>query len=93
MAQETRRRQNEFLASHKKTVPPAGTELDPIPAVNYEMPPLDEDMFHGIEDFGVYMEPPPADDDDEAGDDDEEGSRDDDDARDSDGDRVPSDDF
>jgi hypothetical protein len=51
MSQETYRRQNEFLAARGSVVPPIGTELDVVPYVNYVMPPLDEDMFHGFEDF------------------------------------------
>jgi hypothetical protein len=51
MSQETRRRQNDFLAARGSEVPPIGPELDPVPYVNYVMPPLDEDMFSGFEDF------------------------------------------
>jgi hypothetical protein len=52
MSQETRRRQNDFLAARGGAVPPVGRELDPVSYVNYVMPPLDEDMFTGYEDFG-----------------------------------------
>jgi hypothetical protein len=51
MSQETRRRQNDFLATRGSEVPPVGPELDLVPYVNYVMPPLDEDMFTGYEDF------------------------------------------
>jgi hypothetical protein len=51
MSQETRRRQNDFLAARGSEVPPVGPELDPVLYVNYFMPPLDEDMFTSYEDF------------------------------------------
>jgi hypothetical protein len=57
MSQETQRRQNEFLAARGSAVPPVGTELDPVPYVNFVMPPLDDAMFAGVEDFGDF-EPP-----------------------------------
>jgi hypothetical protein len=57
MSQETRRRQNEFLAARGSAVPPVGTELDAVPYVNFIMPPLDDDMFAGVEDFRDF-EPP-----------------------------------
>jgi hypothetical protein len=57
MSQETRKRQNDFLAARGSVVPPVGTELDPVPYVNFFMPPLDDDMFAGVEDF-VAFEPP-----------------------------------
>jgi hypothetical protein len=59
MSQETRRRQNEFLAARGSVVPPVGTELNPVPYVNYVMPPLDDDMFAGVDDFGDFEPPPP----------------------------------
>jgi hypothetical protein len=57
MSQETRNRQNDLLAARGGTVPPIRTELDPVPYVNYVMPPLDDDMFTGVEDFEDF-EPP-----------------------------------
>jgi hypothetical protein len=85
MSQETRRRQNEFLAARGSVVPPVGNELNPVPYVNYVMLPLDDDMFAGVDDFGDFeppSEPEDADDDEGAhGEDDREGSP------------VPSDDF
>jgi hypothetical protein len=85
MSQETRMRQNEFLAARGSVVPPIGNELNPVPYVNYVMPPLDDDMFAGVDDFGDFeppSEPEDADDDEGAhGEDDREGSP------------VPSDDF
>ena len=71
LSQETCRRQNEYLAAHGRTVPPVGAELDPIPRPNFQMPPLDEDIFHGIENFGGFVPPPAAGDDED--DDDEDG--------------------
>jgi hypothetical protein len=35
MSQETRKRQNDFLAARGSVVPPVGTELDPVPYVNF----------------------------------------------------------
>jgi hypothetical protein len=57
MSQETRRRQNDFLAARGSAVPPVGTELDAVPYVNFVMPPLDDDMFVGVEDVEDF-EPP-----------------------------------
>jgi hypothetical protein len=45
MSQDTRIRQNEFFASKNYTYPPPGPELNPVPMVNYVMPPLDDEMF------------------------------------------------
>jgi hypothetical protein len=85
MSQETRRRQNEFLATRGSVVPSIGNELNPVPYVNHVMPPLDDDMFAGVEDFEDF-EPPSkpedaADDEGADGEEDPEGSP------------VPSDDF
>jgi hypothetical protein len=85
MSQETRKRQNEFLAARGGAVPPIGRELDPVPYVNYVMPPLDDDMFAGVEDFEDFEPPSEPEDADDAegagGEDDPEASP------------VPSDDF
>jgi hypothetical protein len=54
MSQETRKRQNEFVAARGGVVPPIGNELTPVPYVNFVMPPLDDDMFAGFEDFGDF---------------------------------------
>jgi hypothetical protein len=85
MSQETQRRQNEFLAARGSVVPPVGNELNPVPYVNYVMPPLDDDIFAGVDDFGDFeppSEPEDADNDEGAdGEDDRKGSP------------VPSDDF
>ena len=43
--QETRRRQNEFMAARNHVVPPPGPELDPVVAPSWEMPPIDDNMF------------------------------------------------
>jgi hypothetical protein len=83
MSQETRRRQNEFLAARGSAVPPIGHELDPVPYINYVMQPLDDEMFAGAADFGDFEPPSEPEDDAEGagGEDDPEGSP------------VPSDDF
>jgi hypothetical protein len=57
MSQETRKRQNDFLAARGGAVPPIGTKLDPVLYVNYVMPPLDDDMFTGVEDFEDFDPP------------------------------------
>jgi hypothetical protein len=78
MSQETRKRQNNFLAARGGAVPPIGIELDPVPYVNFVMPPLDDDMFTGVEDledFEPPSEPEDADEDEGArAEDDREGS-------------------
>ncbi|KAK1667193.1 hypothetical protein QYE76_055352 [Lolium multiflorum] len=38
--QETRRRQNEFMATRNAPVPPSGPEMAPVVAPQWEMPPL-----------------------------------------------------
>jgi hypothetical protein len=60
MSQETRKRQNDFKAARGGVVPPVGTKLDPVPYVNFVMPPLDDDMVVGVEDFEDFedFEPP-----------------------------------
>jgi hypothetical protein len=85
MSQETWRRQNEFLATRGSAVPPVGTELDAVPYVNFVMPPLDDDMFAGVEDFGDF-EPPSEP---ESADGDEDAHREED----REGSPVPSEDF
>jgi hypothetical protein len=47
MSQDTRVRQNEFFASKNYACPPPGPELNPVPYVNYVMPPIDDEMFYG----------------------------------------------
>jgi hypothetical protein len=74
--QETRRRQNEFMATRNVPVPPPGPELEPVHAPNWEMPLLSDEMFQNFDPslyFGVPRAPP-ADDDDEE----DEGNEDDD---------------
>ena len=56
LAQGTRRRHNEFLASKNLPVPPDGPEMDPVPYVNYEMPPICDEMFQGF-DFRQFVPP------------------------------------
>ncbi|KAK1685797.1 hypothetical protein QYE76_046645 [Lolium multiflorum] len=71
MTQETRRRQNEYMATRNITVPPPGPELEPVHAPNWEMPPLTDQMFQNFDPtwYGFGGPPPPqparTDDDDE----------------------------
>jgi hypothetical protein len=88
MSQETRRRQNEFLAARGSAVPPVGHELEPVPYVNYVMPPLDDDMFAGLEGYEDFEDFEPPSEPEDA--DEEEGADGEDDPEDS---PVPSDDF
>jgi hypothetical protein len=85
MSQETWKRQNNFLAARGGAVPPVGTELDPVTYVNYVMPPLDDDMFAGVEDFEDFE--PPSEPEDTDGDEGACGEEE------RDGSPVPSDDF
>ncbi|KAK1693442.1 hypothetical protein QYE76_010139 [Lolium multiflorum] len=79
--QETRRRQNEFLAARNAHVPPSGPEMEPLVAPAWEMPPITNEM--------PARAPADADDDDEENDgDDDDDDEDDDDER--DGDNSPS---
>jgi hypothetical protein len=77
MSQETCRRQNELLAARGSVVPPIGTELDAVPYVNYVMLPLDEDMFHGFENFVLspHVSDDVDEDEDDANVDEEDGSQ------------------
>jgi hypothetical protein len=86
MSQETQRRQNEFLAARGSAVPPIGPELNPVSYVNYVMPPLDDDMFASVDDFGDFE--PPSELEDAAGDEGDHG-----DEEDREGSPVLSDDF
>ncbi|KAK1684352.1 hypothetical protein QYE76_045200 [Lolium multiflorum] len=95
MTQETRRRQNEFMASRNHPVPPPGPEMEPVVAPQWEMPLLTDEMLQNF-DYSVYAHgalptrmarapSPTADDaaedaDENAGDDDDDAA--DDDARD-----------
>ncbi|KAK1609721.1 hypothetical protein QYE76_033394 [Lolium multiflorum] len=49
MTQETRRRQNEYMATRNITFPPPGPELEPVHAPNWEMPPLTDQMFQNFD--------------------------------------------
>ncbi|KAK1686395.1 hypothetical protein QYE76_047243 [Lolium multiflorum] len=72
--QETRRRQNEFMATRNVTVPPPGPELAPVAAPQWEMPSITDEMIQNF-DLSMYAHgglpprtartptPPPADDD------------------------------
>ncbi|KAK1664145.1 hypothetical protein QYE76_052304 [Lolium multiflorum] len=78
--QETRRRQNEFMATRNVPVPPPGPELAPVVAPQWEMPPITDEMIQNF-DFSMYAHgglpprtartPTPADDGDGDGDEDE----------------------
>ncbi|KAK1677131.1 hypothetical protein QYE76_037979 [Lolium multiflorum] len=47
--QETRRRQNEFMAARNHPVPPPGPELEPVVAPTWAMPPIDDNMFQNFD--------------------------------------------
>ncbi|KAK1620663.1 hypothetical protein QYE76_026180 [Lolium multiflorum] len=57
--QETRRRQNEFMASRNAPVPPPGAELEPVHAPNWEMPLLSDEMFQNFDPSLYFGAPPP----------------------------------
>ncbi|KAK1683958.1 hypothetical protein QYE76_044806 [Lolium multiflorum] len=61
MTQETRRRQNEYMATRNITFPPPGPELEPVHAPNWEMPPLTDQMFQNFDPtwYG-FGGPPPS---------------------------------
>jgi hypothetical protein len=92
--QETRRRQNEFMAARNVPIPPPGPELEPVHAPNWEMPLLSDEMFQNFDPslyFGGptprFAHAPPADDDDEEDDNgNEDDDEEDDDEEDDDGD-------
>ncbi|KAK1648250.1 hypothetical protein QYE76_066055 [Lolium multiflorum] len=93
--QETRRRQNEFMATRNAPVPPPGPELEPVHAPNWEMPLLSDEMFQNFDPSLYFGGPPPrparaptadADDEEDEGDEDDNGEDDDEEADDEDGD-------
>ncbi|KAK1649002.1 hypothetical protein QYE76_066807 [Lolium multiflorum] len=47
--QETRRRQNEFMAARNHVVPPPGPELEHVVAPTWEMPSIDDNMFQNFD--------------------------------------------
>ena len=51
--QETRRRQNEFMAERNHVVPPPGPEMAAVVAPDWEMPPIKDAMFQNL-DFSLY---------------------------------------
>jgi hypothetical protein len=58
MSQDTRARQNEFFASKNYPFPPPGPEMNLVPFVNYEMPPVTDEMFYGYPiPLGGYTRP------------------------------------
>jgi hypothetical protein len=88
--QETRRRQNEFMATRNAPVPPPGPELEPVHAPNWEMPLLSDELFQNFDpSLYTYGGPPPrparaptADEDDEEDEGDEDDNGEDDDGED-----------
>ncbi|KAK1627969.1 hypothetical protein QYE76_002284 [Lolium multiflorum] len=52
--QETRRRQNEFMATRNVTVPPPGPELAPVAAPQWEMPSITDEMIQNF-DFSMQL--------------------------------------
>ncbi|KAK1679320.1 hypothetical protein QYE76_040168 [Lolium multiflorum] len=51
--QETRRRQNEFMATRNAPVPPSGPEMEPVVATQWEMPQITDEMIQNF-DFSMY---------------------------------------
>jgi hypothetical protein len=49
LSQENRRQHNAFLTERGRPVPDLGNALALVPYVNFEKPPLDEDMFRGFD--------------------------------------------
>ncbi|KAK1663522.1 hypothetical protein QYE76_051681 [Lolium multiflorum] len=47
--QDTRRRQNEFMAARNHLVPTPGPKLEPVVAPTWEMPPIDDAMFQNFD--------------------------------------------
>jgi hypothetical protein len=47
--QETRRRQNDFMAARNAPVPPSGPEMEPVHAPNLEMPPITDEMLQNFD--------------------------------------------
>ncbi|KAK1607699.1 hypothetical protein QYE76_031372 [Lolium multiflorum] len=46
--QETRRRQNEFMATRNAPVPPPGPEMEPV-VPTWQMPPIDDEMLQNFD--------------------------------------------
>ncbi|KAK1617106.1 hypothetical protein QYE76_022623 [Lolium multiflorum] len=51
--QETRRRQNEFMAARNHLVPPSGPDMEPVVAPAWEMPPITDEMLKNF-DLSMY---------------------------------------
>lgn len=49
LSQENKRQQNSFLAEHGRPVQDLGNALAPVPYINFEKSPLDDDMFRGFD--------------------------------------------
>jgi Flp pilus assembly protein TadB len=47
--QETRRRQNTFMAKRNHHVPTDGPEMEPVTAPNWEMPSIEDPMLQNID--------------------------------------------
>ncbi|KAK1649180.1 hypothetical protein QYE76_066985 [Lolium multiflorum] len=59
--QETRRRQNEFMAARNHPVPPPGPEMELVVAPTWEMPPINDEMLQNF-DLSLFAHggaPPP----------------------------------
>jgi hypothetical protein len=51
--QETRRRQNDFMAARNTHVPPPAPKMEPVYAPTWEMPPIDDEMLQNF-DLSMY---------------------------------------
>ncbi|KAK1646456.1 hypothetical protein QYE76_064261 [Lolium multiflorum] len=98
--QETRRRQNEFMATRNVPVPPPGPELEPVHEPNWEMPLLSDEMFQNFDPSLYFGAPPPrparaphADTEDEEDEGDEDDNGEDEEEEDDDEDGDDNDDF
>ncbi|KAK1668757.1 hypothetical protein QYE76_056916 [Lolium multiflorum] len=59
LSQETRRRQNGFMAERNHNVPPPGPEMELVVAPTWEMPPIDDEMLQNFSLFAHGGAPPP----------------------------------
>jgi hypothetical protein len=74
LSQETRRCQNEHFRSRNIHTPEDGPEMTEVPYVNFEMPPIDDAMFFGLDPaaYGASSSAAQGEDDDEDEGEDEE---------------------
>jgi hypothetical protein len=93
ISQESRRRQNEQMRARNLPVPDHDPSLEPIPYVQYEMPPIDDSMFFGLDPSwyagssatrGARADDEGDDDEEHSGEDDEDGEEDDEEEEDDD---------